>query len=320
MAFAVTPQQVQFSIARSVSATRTRLQAISSFCDEMRKHCRDRVNILQIQAQKRKILYEEKDLREYLRELVALRSRVPEEDLRSFEAEVQPLFDEAKIVQAKLQKTLAFVDDKLSGVSMTTSVSTSRTNANGRREINFNHNSNSPMALQLQEIGDDEDVSDEAQVQNAREMRALEHDMEDLLVCFENVLGIVHEQGQHLDEIAANMSSASAHVTAGTKQLIDASKMRSRYYPVLGAVVGGAIAGPVGMWAGMKLVGLTAIAGASIGTLAGSWLKSKELKETAELEQLNETSSFAPLLPKQGEAVAAAAAAAAPDSASKKRA
>lgn len=78
--------------------------------------------------------------------------------------------------------------------------------------------------------------------------------------------------------------------------------------------------GPVGMWAGMKLVGLTAIAGASIGTLAGSWLKSKELKETAELEQLNETSSFAPLLPKQGEAVSAAAAAAVPDSASKKRA
>jgi hypothetical protein len=61
------PLQLQFSVTRSITCTRTRLQAISAFCDEMRNHCKGKVHVLQVQAQKHKILTEERDLREYLR-------------------------------------------------------------------------------------------------------------------------------------------------------------------------------------------------------------------------------------------------------------
>jgi outer membrane lipoprotein SlyB len=116
--------------------------------------------------------------------------------------------------------------------------------------------------------------------------------MMDLMEIFENVMGHTKVQGEQLDSIEANLTAAAQQVHEGTSELIDASKMRSRFYPVVGAVVGGVIAGPVGLWVGLKVAGLTAVAGAGLGTLAGSYLKGKEASEAERLGQLHATSGL----------------------------
>jgi hypothetical protein len=50
---------------------------------------------------------------------------MPPFDMAAFEAELQPLFDEATTVQVKLQRTLALVDQRLVDVRMSSGVSSS---------------------------------------------------------------------------------------------------------------------------------------------------------------------------------------------------
>ncbi|KAK2146959.1 hypothetical protein LSH36_576g00049 [Paralvinella palmiformis] len=103
---------------------------------------------------------------------------------------------------------------------------------------------------------------------------------------------VVHSQQETVDQIEDNIIYAQANVTQGITHLGAAAKLKSAMFPVAGALLGGAIGGPVGLVAGVKLGGLAAITGGLAGFTGGHILKIHRNKSTeTELQKLSSRSS-----------------------------
>ncbi|OQV23901.1 hypothetical protein BV898_02249 [Hypsibius exemplaris] len=94
----------------------------------------------------------------------------------------------------------------------------------------------------------------------------------------EHVAGIMDEfwtlieaQGRQVSTIEGNIAEADNSTIQGAKELAIAAKYKTAMYPLAGAVIGGVIAGPIGMLSGLKLAGLvSAAAGTFIGWKGGN--------------------------------------------------
>lgn len=73
------------------------------------------------------------------------------------------------------------------------------------------------------------------------------------------------EQGESVERVENNVEAAHANVTEGEKMLCQAVKYKQGMYPLLGALLGSVLGGPVGLLAGMKLGSLTAVACGFLG-------------------------------------------------------
>lgn len=102
----------------------------------------------------------------------------------------------------------------------------------------------------------------------------------------------VESQQEKLDSIQDHVETAQEEVRQGTQQLGKASKLKSAMFPIAGAVIGGVIAGPVGLVAGLKIGGMAGLAGGAIGFTGGKLIgkRQKKVVET-ELQNLSEKRS-----------------------------
>lgn len=73
------------------------------------------------------------------------------------------------------------------------------------------------------------------------------------------------EQGESVERVENNVEAAHVNVTEGEKMLCQAVKYKQGMYPLLGALLGSVLGGPVGLLAGMKLGSLTAVACGFLG-------------------------------------------------------
>lgn len=69
----------------------------------------------------------------------------------------------------------------------------------------------------------------------------------------------MQDQREHVDTIEDNIVETEVNVTGGAKLLQKAAKLKVAAYPIAGALLGTCIGGPVGLIAGLKLGGITAI-------------------------------------------------------------
>ncbi|XP_021367179.1 syntaxin-17-like isoform X1 [Mizuhopecten yessoensis] len=98
----------------------------------------------------------------------------------------------------------------------------------------------------------------------------------------------VQTQQENLDDIQDNIEKAQDNVRQGTQTLGKASKLKSAILPIAGAVIGGIVAGPVGLFAGLKIGGFAGVVGGAVGFTGGKLIEKRQKKVVdTELQNLS---------------------------------
>ncbi|KAG8038189.1 hypothetical protein G9C98_006514 [Cotesia typhae] len=94
----------------------------------------------------------------------------------------------------------------------------------------------------------------------------------------------MYDQKHHVNEVEDNVVESHENVVRGNKFLEKASKLKVATYPLAGALIGTCIGGPVGLIAGVKLGGLTALGCGILGFTGATILKKKHLEKLENVE------------------------------------
>ncbi|XP_017864120.1 PREDICTED: syntaxin-17 [Drosophila arizonae] len=106
------------------------------------------------------------------------------------------------------------------------------------------------------------------------QMEQLQHEIYDLNCMFHGMRELTQEQANSVQSIADNAEEALENVIEGEKRLRNALTYKKAMYPVVGALLGTCVGGPIGMVAGIKAGGLAAVGCGILGFTGGSVLKS----------------------------------------------
>lgn len=107
---------------------------------------------------------------------------------------------------------------------------------------------------------------------------SLQGDIHQLHQLFVDFNKIVDDQKEQVNNAEDNVEEAQENVNEGEKFLEKASRYKVVAYPLAGAVLGTCIGGPIGLLAGLKIGGLTALSCGILGFTGGSLIKKKELE------------------------------------------
>lgn len=110
----------------------------------------------------------------------------------------------------------------------------------------------------------------------AEEMERLENDIHGVQEIFTDLAQLVHIQGEAVSNIENNIETTHENVKAGESQLAKAAKYKAGMYPLIGAVVGTCVGGPIGALAGFKMGSVAAVTGTIIGFTGGKLVKDKQ--------------------------------------------
>lgn len=97
-----------------------------------------------------------------------------------------------------------------------------------------------------------------------REIRAIEQDVADINEIFRDLSEMVKVQGEQLDTIEEHVESTVVHTEKATKELEKAYEYGRLGATLTAGLMGAAVAGPIGLLAGIKSG--VALAGLSVGS------------------------------------------------------
>lgn len=86
----------------------------------------------------------------------------------------------------------------------------------------------SPPQQQQMSLQAEQNIDMELMQERERELRQLEHDIRDVNTIFKDLAVLVHEQGETIDSIEANVENASVHVEEGVTQLQRAKEYQAK--------------------------------------------------------------------------------------------
>ncbi|XP_061675197.1 syntaxin-17 isoform X1 [Syngnathoides biaculeatus] len=205
-------------------------------------------------------------LRANIREMEKLCSRVRAEDAPALERLVKPVKDRASAAardflqlhaNPALQPTLP----------PSPPPDSPRSTGCGRAGDDFEEDFVSGWQIhsQLPEIPVDESA--------AESWENLEEDLKQLNGLATSFSVLVHSQQEKIDSIEDNVNTAAANVVEGSKSLGKAAGYKMAILPLAGALLGGALAGPLGLLIGLKTAGAAAVGGGALGFAGGSLVK-----------------------------------------------
>ncbi|XP_022223424.2 syntaxin-17 [Drosophila obscura] len=105
------------------------------------------------------------------------------------------------------------------------------------------------------------------------QMENLQREISDLNGMFHGMRQLTAEQSVAVQSIADNAEEALENVQSGERSLRSALTYKKAMYPVMGALLGTCVGGPIGMVAGLKVGGLAAVGCGILGFTGGSVLK-----------------------------------------------
>jgi syntaxin 17 len=140
-----------------------------------------------------------------------------------------------------------------------------------------------PLQVQVNLAAEEEDLAKKEAY--LRSWQQLQTDFEDLNHIFRDFSQMVHEQKELVNEVEQHVETAAVNVEEGNKILAKAAKMKSAAYPMFGALIGGCMAGPIGMVAGLKLGALAGLSGGILGFTGGKLLKYNEVEPEKPVEE-----------------------------------
>uniref|UniRef100_A0A8C6SA90 Syntaxin-17 n=1 Tax=Neogobius melanostomus TaxID=47308 RepID=A0A8C6SA90_9GOBI len=143
-------------------------------------------------------------------------------------------------------------------------------------DVNEDEETLSEMQIQLPAIPADEIA--------AESWENLEQDLRDLGSLVTEFSLLVHSQQEKIDSIEDNVNTAAANVEEGTRSLGKAVGYKLAVLPVAGALLGGVIAGPLGLLVGFKAAGLAAAVGGGALGFAGGNMVQKHRKANLDLQ------------------------------------
>lgn len=107
---------------------------------------------------------------------------------------------------------------------------------------------------------------------------SLQGDIQQLHELFVEFDKVVHDQKEMIDNTEENVEETQLNVSKGAKFLEKASRYKVATYPIAGAMLGTCIGGPIGLIAGLKIGGLTALGCGILGFTGGALLKKKQIE------------------------------------------
>ncbi|ELK34185.1 PREDICTED: syntaxin-17 [Myotis davidii] len=121
--------------------------------------------------------------------------------------------------------------------------------------------------------------------QNAAESwETLEADLIELSQLVTEFSLLVNSQQEKIDSIEDHVNTAAVNVEEGTRNLGKAAKYKLAILPVAGALLGGAVGGPIGLLAGFKVAGIAAaLGGGVLGFTGGKLIQRRKQKMTEKL-------------------------------------
>ncbi|XP_046377157.1 syntaxin-17-like isoform X2 [Haliotis rufescens] len=217
-----------------------------------------------------------------IREIEKARGQILEEDLPTFDKKVESMKEKAvESIEAFVTETVPPNSDSCSSSPSTPScpsaeiTSTSLPSSLGSHQVQLHlvpHNTEAAASWEnLQE--------------NLVELNEMIHEF----------ASMVEHQGEQIDHIEDNIEKAQQDVNTGALSLAKAAKYKAAILPVAGAVLGGVVAGPLGLLAGAKIGGLAAAAGGVAGYFSGNMIKKRQDNITeVEMNNLSEKTSSSP--------------------------
>ncbi|XP_033836249.1 syntaxin-17 [Periophthalmus magnuspinnatus] len=112
----------------------------------------------------------------------------------------------------------------------------------------------------------------------------LEEDLRELGGLVTEFSILVHSQQEKIDNIEDNVNMAASNVEEGTRSLGKAVGYKLAVLPIAGALLGGVIAGPLGLLAGFKAAGVAAAVGGGALGFAGGNMVQKHRKAGLDLQ------------------------------------
>ncbi|KAK0073035.1 hypothetical protein PV326_013853, partial [Microctonus aethiopoides] len=114
----------------------------------------------------------------------------------------------------------------------------------------------------------------------------LQKDLHQLYQLFVNFNKLIHDQKEQVNAIENGVIGSIENIREGTKYLEKTSKLKVAMYPLIGALIGTCIGGPVGLIAGLKFGGLTAISCGVLGFTGATILQKKHFENLEKVEQI----------------------------------
>jgi syntaxin 17 len=224
----------------------------------------------EIKSKKRVI----KQLKDLMYELDTLRTQVEDVDLDKFDTKTLSF---RKIIitlisgYTDLEKKCAELENRQNEEDQKLLEETSP--FEGASQIQIHENLDDVVLRQRQEL--------------LNEVETVHKETEDLNQIYTQLHQMVEDQKEHVDQAEEKVESAHENVHAGFKDLVKAHRLKTAVYPVTGAFLGSMIGGPVGLVAGIKIGGLTALGCAIAGYTGGRFFKKSQAAEEVQ-EQTTE--------------------------------
>lgn len=107
------------------------------------------------------------------------------------------------------------------------------------------------------------------------DVKNVEKDMQDIQDLFRDLSKLVNEQKEDVDKIETNVDTVQENVIQAEQSLRKAAKLKKMSYPLIGAVIGSCVGGPLGCLAGAKVGVFTTVTCFVLGFTGGKVLKDK---------------------------------------------
>lgn len=267
--------KLEYPLRRVLTSFTASLQAMAMHCAALE---RLQQGTTAVATQRRTLLAEERHMRGHLAELARLKRKTDPADHPAFDQQVKPVYDEYLRTTACIDRvytsakhTLPLTEGKAAGQEFKGHLCRHRkAQSEGETSTLVVDEADGPRQLQRRISTEQESLTEEI------ELEALERELYELSEIFTDLMHSSQSQGSVLDTLEAHMTQTNDHTLKGTRALFQAHQSKAAMAPAIGALVGGAVLGPVGLLIGAKgAFVVTALGGALVGSLAGRLVQNR---------------------------------------------